>query len=68
MPETPTAEAWPAPDLMTVPQAARRIGKHPESLYRQCRAGTFPPAVKIAGSWRVSAPRLEAYLRGEITS
>jgi len=53
------------PDLLTVPQAARRINMHPDTLYRHCRAGTFPPAVQIGSTWRVSVPKLERYLHGD---
>ena len=53
------------PDLLTVTDAARRVGIHPDSLYRLIRAGKFPPAVKIGGSWRVSVPKLERFLHGD---
>ena len=52
-------------DLLSVPAAARRVGMHPESLYRIIRQGDFPPAVHIGGKIRVSVPRLERYLHGE---
>ncbi len=61
---TTNAEAV-APDLLTIPQAAKRVGIHSDSLYRLCRAGQFPPAVKVGSSWRVSVPRLERYLHGD---
>jgi excisionase family DNA binding protein len=54
-----------APDLLTVPQAARRLGIHTDTLYRHCKAGKFPPAVQIGGGWRVSVPKLERYLHGD---
>lgn len=53
------------PDLISVPQAAKRVGLHSDTLYRLCRQGEFPPAVAIGGRWRVSVPRLERYLHGE---
>ena len=53
------------PDLLTVPSAARRLGLHPDSLYRLIRAGQFPPAVIIGHSIRVSVPKLERYLHGD---
>lgn len=53
-------------DLLTVPQAAARLGLHPESLYRQIREGQFPPAVHLGRMIRVSVPRLEAYLHGAL--
>jgi excisionase family DNA binding protein len=53
------------PDLITVPEAAARLGMHPDTLYRLCRSGQFPPAVQIGSRWKVSVPRLERYLHGE---
>lgn len=58
-------EALAAPDLLTVPQAAPLVDLHPDTLYRLCRTGQFPPAVKIGAHWRVSVPRLQRYLHGE---
>jgi excisionase family DNA binding protein len=55
----------PVPDLISVPEAARRIGVHPDTLYRLCRTGQFSPAIQIGGRWRVSVPRLDRYLHGE---
>ena len=52
-------------DLVTVPEAARRLGVHAESLYRLIRAGDFLPAIRVGGSIRVSVPRLEAFKHGE---
>ncbi|MHB1845327.1 MAG: helix-turn-helix domain-containing protein [Deltaproteobacteria bacterium] len=52
-------------DLVAVPQAARRLGIHPESLYRLIREGQFPPAVHIGRQIRVSVPRLEQFLHGD---
>jgi excisionase family DNA binding protein len=52
------------PDLITVPEAARRIGIHSDTLYRLARTGAFSPAIKIGARWRVSVPRLERYLHG----
>jgi len=49
-------------DLITVPEAARTIGIHEDTLYRLCRTGQFPPALQIGSRWRVSVPRLERYL------
>jgi excisionase family DNA binding protein len=52
-------------DLITIPQAAARLGIHRDTLYRHCREGTFSPAVHIGGSWRVSVPKLERYMHGD---
>jgi excisionase family DNA binding protein len=54
-----------AVDLISVPEAARRVGLHADTLYRLCRTGHFPPALQIGSRWRVSVPRLERYLHGE---
>jgi predicted DNA-binding transcriptional regulator AlpA len=56
------------PDLITIPAAARRLGRHPDTLYAWARNGQFPPAVKIGERrWLVSVPRLEAMLHGGAT-
>jgi excisionase family DNA binding protein len=52
-------------DLISVPEAARRVGVHTDTLYRLCRTGQFPPALQIGARWRVSVPRLERHLHGE---
>ncbi len=54
-----------APDLLTVPEAAHRLRREPDSLYRLIRAGKFGPAVKVGGRWLVSVPKLEKLLHGE---
>jgi excisionase family DNA binding protein len=50
------------PDLISIPEAARRVGVHADTLYRLCRTGQFPPAIQIGSRWRVSVPRLERFL------
>jgi len=52
-------------DLISVPEAARRIGLHADTLYRLCRTGRFSPAIQIGSRWRVSVPKLERYLHGD---
>lgn len=54
-----------AVDLISVPDASRLIGLHPDTLYRLCRTGQFPPAVQIGSRWRVSVPKLERFLHGD---
>src|SRR5271155_101503 len=39
----------PAPDLISIPETARRIGLHADTLYRLCRTGQFSPAIHIGG-------------------
>ena len=52
-------------DLISIPDAAHRIGLHADTLYRLCRTGQFPPAIQIGSRWRVSVPRLDRYLHGD---
>jgi predicted DNA-binding transcriptional regulator AlpA len=55
-----------AADLISIPDAALRVGLHPDTLYRLCRTGQFPPAIQIGARWRVSVPKLERFLHGNI--
>lgn len=55
----------PPPDLLTVPEAARRLRRSPDSLYRLIRAEEFDPAVRVGGRWLVSVPKLERMLHGD---
>lgn len=57
-----------ASDLITIPEAARRIGLHQDTLYRLARSGQFPPAIQIGQRWVVSVPRLERHLHGAAAS
>ncbi len=52
-------------DLISVPETARRVGLHADTLYRLCRTGQFSPAIRIGRRWKVSVPRLERYLHGD---
>lgn len=60
------SESAVAADLISIPAAARRIGLHTDTLYRLCRAGRFPPAIQIGSRWRVSVPKLDRYLHGDV--
>jgi excisionase family DNA binding protein len=53
------------PDIISISEAARRIGIHTDTLYRLARQGQFPPAIKIGRRWRVSVPRLQRFLHGD---
>ena len=53
------------PDLISVPETARKLGIHADTLYALCRAGQFPPAIQIGSRWRISVPKLSRYLHGE---
>ena len=61
---TAPAPATLAPDLISIREAAKRLGLHPDTLYRLARTGRFPPAVQIGARWVVSVPRLERLLHG----
>jgi predicted DNA-binding transcriptional regulator AlpA len=38
------------PDLISIPEAARRVGVHSDTLYRLCRTGQFPlPSRSVRG-------------------
>ena len=65
---TPEHDRLAAADLISIPDAAGRIGLHADTLYRLCRTGQFPPAIQIGSRWRVAVPRLERYLHGDIES
>jgi excisionase family DNA binding protein len=66
----PTAKPTLVPvDLITVPAAARRLGLHQDTAYRMARNGSFPgdAAIRLGTRrWRVSVPKLERYIHGEI--
>lgn len=63
---TPEHDRHAVADLISIPDAAGRIGLHADTLYRLCRTGQFPPAIQIGSRWRVSVPRLERYLHGDV--
>ena len=53
------------PDLLTVAQAAERLGISEVTAYRLVAQGEMPGAVRVGGQWRVSKPRLERHLHGD---
>lgn len=55
----------PEKDLLTVPEAAKRMGVCSETLYRLARAGQFPPALRVGRKILVSVPKLERHLHGD---
>ncbi len=60
------AELPPPPDLLTVPEAAARLRRSADSLYRMVRSPEgFEPAVKIGSRWLISVPKLERMLHGD---
>lgn len=53
------------PDLLTIPQAAKRLGIATVTAYRMAEKGEFPGAFKVGRHWRVSVIRLERHMHGE---
>lgn len=53
------------PDLLTIPQAAARLGVSPDTAYAMARDGELPGAFRVRGQWRVSAVRLDRHIHGE---
>jgi excisionase family DNA binding protein len=58
------------PDLLTIPQAAERLGITRVTAYRLAEHGEFPgsAAFKVGRHWRVSVIRLERFMHGEPAS
>jgi excisionase family DNA binding protein len=52
-------------DIISVAEAARRLGVCTETILRAIRAGQFPPAVRIGKRAYVSVRRLERYIHGD---
>jgi excisionase family DNA binding protein len=55
------------PDVMSVPQRARRLGVSTWTAYRLAEKGELPGAFKVGAQWRVSVPRFEREIHGEPT-
>jgi excisionase family DNA binding protein len=57
-------------DLITLPEAARRLGIGIDTAKRLVREGQFPggAALRVGRQVRVSVPRLEHWLHGETFS
>lgn len=55
------------PDLITITDAARRLGVSVETAKKLLRDGHFPgdAALRVGRQIRVSVPRLERWLHGE---
>ncbi|HVX20938.1 MAG TPA: helix-turn-helix domain-containing protein [Acidimicrobiales bacterium] len=56
------------PDLLTIPQAAQRLGITRVTAYRLAERGEFPgdAAFHVGRVWRVSVPKLERFMHGPI--
>lgn len=53
------------PDLITIPQAARRLGIASKTAYELAARGELPGAFRLGRRWRVSVIRLEKHIHGE---
>lgn len=53
-------------DLLTIPQAAARLGISVNTCRRMVQKGELPEAIKVSPrKWAISAPRLERRLHGD---
>lgn len=60
-----TIAELPQPELIPLPEAAKRLGIHPGTGYRLAREGKFPVPVLTVGSiYRVRRAELEAFISG----
>lgn len=59
-----------SPDLLTIAQAARRLGISPDTAKKLYRSGEFPgdAAFPVGRQIRVSVVKLEMYLHGRTVS
>ena len=57
------------PDVLTIPQAARRLGKAPHTLRRLIAAGEFPvPVVTFGTRSYIGVRVLDAYINGSTSA
>jgi hypothetical protein len=70
--KTPESTITPQlpPDLITLPAAGRRLGLSDNTMYRMAGAEATRPEwiIKLGRSYRVSVPRLERHLHGEVAT
>lgn len=50
----------PIENYLTVIEAARRLGIHPDTVKRLCRQGDIP-AIKIRNTWLMDSDTLEVF-------
>jgi excisionase family DNA binding protein len=53
------------PDLLSIAEAAARMGVSEATARRMARRGELPEAFHVGRQWRVSKPRLERRLHGD---
>lgn len=51
--------------LLTVPEVAKWLAKHPGQVRRMAREGKLPGAIKIEETWRFDRRAIEDWLRQE---
>ena len=49
-------------DLLSVPEAAERLGLKPAMVRRYCQSGDLP-AVKVTGAWLIDEADLEEFAK-----
>lgn len=54
------------PDLLTVPQAAKRLGIGNDLAYKMADRGELAGAFRVGRHWRVSVVQLERFINGEL--
>ena len=58
-----------APDVLTIPQAARRLGKNPHTLRRLIAAGEFPiPVLTVGKRTYIGVRVLDAFINGSTSA
>lgn len=61
-----TITELPQPELIPLPDAARRLGIHPGTGYRLAREGKFPiPVLTVGSVYRVRRSELDAFITGD---
>lgn len=53
-----------ADEVLTIAEAAELLRVHPQTVYRQVRAGKLP-ALKVGDSWRISRVVIMRLLEGD---
>jgi hypothetical protein len=65
-PGSPPGSAGPEPLTLSIAQAAGVLGIGVSTAYRLCARGEFPvPVLRIGGTSKVSARRLQAFVDGD---
>lgn len=62
-----TDHVKPEPTMLTMAIAAKRLGKHPETIRRWCRLGLLPHCVMPSGQHMIPAAVIENLLTASTT-